>query len=343
MNSLSYNHFHEIFHGFFIFHSIQQPVQASESPLDQVPEQVARKSPEDLRRAATERAELTDQDRQEEAAQRGAEGAQIKQIQSGLKPAPQAEKPPEQQTPEELYQKLLKPKMDSVINAWGFRPVIEECRASLSEATEENRVKTEKTAIKKLLKAFKGIPAKTWAFFPEAMAQEKAANCSGSAMILGHILNEELKIKAEQANPWNHAVNIVTYNDGSTQYVDPRNNKIHNLELEECVEEIDGFRVYKIDQGGLRYSLLPVAKAEHAAGLTLMTNTVALASDAQKDKKAAEFLVRYGNALDPEFAKKYSDIHYTANPDTDPKWLAERRKIARRNITTRIPLLGRFM
>lgn len=314
-----------------------------ESPLDQNPEELTQKRPEDLQRAAAERTELTAQDRQAEAAKKDAEGAQIKQIQSGLNPSPQAEKPPEQQTPEELYQKLLKPKMDSVINAWGFRSVIEECRTSLSEATDENRVKTEKTVIKKLLKAFKGIPAKTWAFFPEAMAQEKAANCSGSAMILGHILNEELKIKTEQANPWNHAVNIVTYNDGSTQYVDPRNNKIHELELEECVEEKDGFRVYKIDQGSLKYGLLPVAKAEHAAGLTLMTNTVSLSNYSQKDKQASETMAKYASTLDPAFAKKYSDIHYTANPDTDPKWIAERRRVARRNITTSIPILGRFM
>ena len=141
------------------FHSIQQPGQISKSPADQSTEQVAQRSPEDLQKAATKRTELTAQDHQAEAAQRGAEGAQINQIRSGLNLDQQTEKPPEQQTPEELYQKLLKPKMDSVINAWGFRPVIEECRTALSEATEENRVKTEKSAIKKLLKTLPRVTA----------------------------------------------------------------------------------------------------------------------------------------------------------------------------------------
>lgn len=319
--------------------------QNEEIPLPQA-ENTSQESPEEMQSSAVEQARQGDLDQQKEAIQKGQEGAQIQQIRSQLNPAAkeEAQKAPEQQTPSEIYQKLLKPKMDSVINAWGFRSKIEECRSKLSQTTAENKAKIERSVVKELLKKFKGIKENKFAFFPEAMAQEKSANCSGCALVLGHILNEELKIKTEQANPWNHAVNIVTYSDGQTQYVDPRNNKIHDLELKECIEEKDGFRVYKIDKGGLRYGLLPVANAEHAAGLTLMTNTVALEHDARnKDKKALETMNKYGNNLNPTFAKKYTDIHYTSNPDTDPKWLEERRKTAIRKYTTRIPLLGRFL
>jgi hypothetical protein len=175
------------------------------------------------------------------------------------------------------------------------------------------------------------------------MANEKAANCSGAAMVLGHILNEELHIKAEQINPLYHAVNLVTYSDGSTQYVDPRNNKTHDIKLEEFIEEKDGFKIYKVNKGGLEYSLLPVANAEHAAGLTFMTNICSLDNSSKKDKNAAAIMASYSKNLDPDFARKYSDLHYTANPDTDPKWVTERHDVSRRRYTTKIPLLGRFL
>jgi hypothetical protein len=233
-----------------------------------------------------------------------------------------------QKTPEQLYETLLKPGIHDAIIALGLTPVIQKCKAKLHNAHEGNRARFEKKVTKWLMNAFKtkNIPFKKWGgFFPDAMAIEGAANCSGSALVFGVIMNEEFGIKTEHVNPIGHAANLVTFSDGTTQYVDPRNRVNFKLKLGDPKEIRDGFKIYDISRSSLEYRLLPVSELKHGATLTLLENLCELEKAQDSDPEAMQTIDNYGDDIDFDFARRYMEGNFLRLRDSEEEWQEEER------------------
>ena len=237
------------------------------------------------------------------------------------------ENPDLQKTPTELYETLLKSGLHDAITALGLDSVIQKCKVKLDSAHMENLAKIEKKVTKWLVNAFstKSIPDNKWVFFPDAMAIEGAANCSGSALIFGVIMNEEFGIQAEHVNPVGHAANLVTFSDGTIHYVDPRNQVNLKLKLDCSMQERDGFRIYDIEKSELEYRLLPVSELKHGATLTYLENLNALGSVKENDFEAKRIIDEYGDDIDLDFAREYMKGNFLAVREDEVEWQEEER------------------
>ncbi len=245
-----------------------------------------------------------------------------------------------EKTPEELYDIFLKDQLPAVIEAWGLGQIITDGKEMLANVAEKDRWKVESKLIKMLMEKFQSLAVKKWAFFPEAMAKQKARNCSGAAMIFSHIMNNEFHIHTEQADPYGHAANVVHFSDGQVQYIDAHNQESFDIELNDLVEETDGFRVYKISKFGWEFSLLPIAKAEHGATLTYLENIKCLQEDSDKDPEAAETLHHYGKQLNQELANQYMENNFLVTRDNKPEWKMEIARKQQLRKIQKLPLLG---
>ncbi len=287
-------------------------------------------------------------DRELEDAAREDEAQEISQIRSKLGAVEKQEKPKENKSPTELYDEILKPNITGIINAWGLQKDIEKCQKIIKDAKEKKRVSAEKEAVHTLMKKMKKIPFDKWAFFPEKMA-EKAANCSGMAMIFGHILKEDLKLNVMQTNPWRHTANIVTYSDGSTEYVDARNQVIKEIKLGEPIKEQEGFKIYQMNLRGFEYSLLPVADIDHAGALTYLENICEMQRRAGGDKnkafdpEAAKAIEQYSVMLDAEFAESYMRDKFLRTRENDDVWKDEKNEVDNRRGRQSIPFIGKLL
>lgn len=175
-------------------------------------------------------------------------------------------------SPEILYGDLIRRDIPSVVTAWGLVSVIDHCKETLSEMEPGNPAKYEKRVIKSLLKAFKAIPFKKWAFFPKVMANESSSNCSGAAFLFGHILKEDLDIPVKHVNPYGHAALVARLSDGKDYYIDPRNGQFYRIKLDNPLSDQDGFTIYQIDRRRIDHQLLAVSDFELGAVYTLLEN-----------------------------------------------------------------------
>lgn len=276
----------------------------------------------------------------DEAAQRHEDSAKADQIRQELG-VDEPENPDLGKTPAQLFDTILKPRIHEVIESWGLVPVIEKCKYDLGrlppDIDKRKRAKHEKKAVMRILRHFEKpiipfimkmkIPLKKWSFFPDAMSDEKAANCSGAALIFGSIMNDKLGIKTEHVNPMGHAANFVTYSDGSTQFVDPRDAYRKSIKLGSPREERDGFRIYELNDRNLEYSLLPVSEFKHGAMLTMFENVCSLDQERENDAKADLTADFYKDSLDFDFAKQYMKGNFLTVRDAEEEWIRERKRI----------------
>ena len=221
----------------------------------------------------------------------------------------------------------MKSGLHDAITALGLDPVIQKCKAKLDSAHMENLARIEKKVAKWLMNAFsvRKIPFHKWSFFPDSMAIEGSANCSGSALIFGVIMNEEFGIKTEHANPIGHAANLVTYSDGTIHYVDPRNQVNLKLKLDRPTQERDSFRIYDIEKSELEYRLLPVSDLKYGATLTYLENLNALSNAKESDPEARRVIDGYGDDFDFDFARDYMKGNFLAVRENEKEWEEEEK------------------
>jgi len=248
---------------------------------------------------------------------------------------------------QEYFEKHIKPEMESLLEELGFEQLFIQCQNKLGQAPKDNlkaRVKVEKEVVRDLSEAISATEFKKWAFTPASMVDMKACNCSGAALIFAYIMNEKLNIETKQTNPSGHAANVVYYSDKSTEYVDTRNKQFYkiNLKPENLEENVEGYDVYKVKKWGLEFTKLPIIDYEEGAANTLLSNTVSMNEDKEKDPEAKEALEKYSDSEKLAFAQYFSSSKFLDTRDKNESWIAEKKRVKRIRILQKIPLIGRL-
>lgn len=177
------------------------------------------------------------------------------------------------------------------------------------EENSKEKARMQKEIVKSVVEQLNSIPHDKWAFTPQEIEKRKKMNCSGAALLCGHILNKA-GIKTEYGYPAGHAMNFVELADGSIEYVDARTNVIEDIKTEE--EEVSGVKIRKLDHKGIDYKLIPSVSQEDAMG-AMMSNIEALKGEAKKedgDPAAKEIYENNKDLLEAVNYQKISDDLY---------------------------------
>lgn len=119
----------------------------------------------------------------------------------------------------------------------------------------KEKTKLQKEFIRSVARQINSIEDGKWAFYPAEIEKQKKINCSGSALLAGHVL-ARAGIETEYGNPVGHAINFSKLADGSLIYIDARNRLVKKIKAEEI--EIEGQKIKKIDDKDIDYKLIPI-------------------------------------------------------------------------------------
>ncbi len=135
--------------------------------------------------------------------------------------------------------------------------------------SDEQRAERQKTLVSELVNTIKQLPSDSWSCSTRQLLENKAANCSNAASLLALILEQRqddtgIK-KFEYANPQGHSINIVSFDDGTMCYADPRNGVFEDVTKRMTVEDQPEMRLYvlKDPEPKMPHRFYPAVKKLH--------------------------------------------------------------------------------
>jgi len=113
------------------------------------------------------------------------------------------------------------------------------------------RVELQKRLVALLIKKLSSIPPATWETSPRATLETKKGNCAANAATLTELLGSVSAVsgikKVEYVNPLGHAMNVVTLEDDSVWYADPRNDRLVDISANhEKIRADNGVTAYRL-------------------------------------------------------------------------------------------------
>ncbi len=226
-----------------------------------------------------------------------------------------------------LFYKTVESRLDETANILGIN--VDNALVERLDQAENDKEKSEaqKELIKSVVKQISSIPAGKWAFYPNEIERRRKINCSGSALLCGHILNK-VGINTEYGYPAGHAINFVRLADGSLEYIDAHGNIIKdNIESEE--EIIGGVKVRKINDKDIEYKLIPIFSQKDSIG-TMLGNLESLKISAQKGDSEAKGIYENNRSLFD--VTNYQILYESLYPEVgkllkNREWMDEEKRV----------------
>lgn len=166
-----------------------------------------------------------------------------------------------------------------------------------------------------------------FSFFPSRILETKTANCAGNTLIVGSLL-KSAGVNVLYGRPVGHSMSFVN-DHGDMYWVDGANKKFKKVDYTE--QQVDGVRVFKIDDPKIRYKIVPVFETEDIV-LNILGNLEAVKRNARGEKRpeTVDIMKKYGKELDQvDFGewRGYLYPEYAEYWDKNQEFLAEKRRI----------------
>ena len=221
--------------------------------------------------------------------------------------------------PPELKEKMysiLEPTLDKILQSLEIQPDLNSAEKIRETKDAAEKTKYQKEFLDNTMKSFKKVSFKKWSFFPSQIQETKGFNCSGSALLMGRLLNKS-GIETYYCAPPGHSVNIAKLADGSLFYLDSRINIQTPEDTEKNIvsirketakeEEKEGIKILKINQPDIEYEIIPILSQKDSLAAMLdnfgsLKETEMEArtekNKKEKDEEAVETYNRFKPSLD---------------------------------------------
>ncbi len=211
---------------------------------------------------------------------------------------------------------ILEPTLDKILQSLEIQPDLNSVEKINETRNVAEKAKHQKELLDNTMKNFKKVPFKKWSFFPSQIQEAKSFNCSGSALLMGHLLNKS-GIETYYCAPPGHSANIAKLADGSIFYLDSRINIQTPEEIEKNIvpirketakeEEKEGIKMLKLDQPDIEYKIIPTFFQKDSLA-SMLDNFDSLKET--KDEEATDVYNHFKPSLDKtDFDKMKEEIY----------------------------------